>query len=429
VFNKLARKLLDNREKLQNYAASTASMVVALVAHSIGFIVLARVLGTVQFGQLTIITTFITLGLVWCGLGSGEMLRRHVARDRAAYAKALGHTIVLVGITCAIIGVVLIIGMAAFLEVTPEPGSNLVIISLFVISNTLLFSVVSLTEVIFLSHDKIKLANIVNAGSGIGRAATVLVACYGFGVTDLEHWAYWHFGFYLVVSAACIIALIPYGAPKFCVMRSEIFRGFSVSITGLLVVLRQNADILALSAVASPAIVGIYGVARRLVSTASVVSASLDRLVYSNLAIAGKNGVAATLPLVVTYAGYATILCGVTTVTLYFAAPYVPLVFGSQYASAITTVQILSGTLILTSLQWLALDALNAAEQHTPRLLAETLSGLLGTALLVVLTLNYGLPGILASVYISGILVAVALWSMLFWLARNAPNQRISSTA
>lgn len=404
------------------YASSTASMMAGIVGHSLAMIILARFLGPEQFGKLTILTTVISIGMVWIGLGSTEMLRRHVARDRSAYPTALGHLIVMVLSTSAVIGTGFAVGMSLMLEVHPDPATNTLIIVLFIISNTLFFTMVSATEIIFLSHDEVARANVVSSGAGILRAISALIACLGFGVNTLSSWAYWHFGFYLVSVILCMIALVPYGAPKLTVRTEELFKGVSVSLTGLLMMLRQNADILVLSAVAPASVVGIYGVARRLVDTASVVSASMDRLIYSQFAVAGKNGPAATLPLAMKYAGISIVLCGSASLALFILAPFLPWIFGDRYTDAIPTLQILCWILILTSLQWLACDALNASDQHRYRLMAESVAGLTGTVALIGLTFYFGLAGTLTAVYVAGTLVAIALWSTLIWLA-NRQNE------
>jgi O-antigen/teichoic acid export membrane protein len=283
-----------------------------------------------------------------------------------------------------------------------------------------MFAWISMSEQILLAHDEVGRANLVNVSSGAGRAVAAVVACYGWGVKDLSDWAWWHFGFYLVICFGCTLAIAAYGRPRMVILWRDLGRGLTIAAAGLFTFLRRNADVLVLGAVASPAVVGVYSVARRIVGTADVVSASLDRLVYSNLAVAGADGPEATLRLAARYAGIATLLCGLTSIALYVAAPWVPLIFGAQYADAVGMIRFLAWLLILTSLHNLASDALNAAEQHEKRLAAETAAGLAATALMVGLTVLYTLNGMLISIYISGMLSVGALWSTLFWLARRS---------
>jgi O-antigen/teichoic acid export membrane protein len=402
------------------YLTSTASLTVGLVAHTVGFVVLAQSLGASQFGVLTIITTVVNLGLVWSGLGSGELLRRTIARDRSRYPEVFGHAVSILIATSATIGLGIALGLAWWVPLREGFAANLALMILFVASNMTMFAWISMTEQILLAHDEVANANLVNIASGAGRAVAAIVACYGFGISQVREWVFWHFGFYAAISVGCALVIARLGAPRLGVLWHELRRGVTVSLTGQFMFLRNNADILALSAVASPAVVGIYSVARRIVGTASVVSEAIDRLVYSKLAVAGANGVAATMRLAIRYAAIASVICVATSLVLWVCAPLIPWIFGAQYASAVWATQVLAWTLVLTSLQNLASDALNAAEQHEIRLAAETGAGIVGTAVLVALTLSYALPGILAAVYVAGILTAAALWGTLLWRARTS---------
>jgi O-antigen/teichoic acid export membrane protein len=421
MLHKLKKVVAHRRASAVRYVASTGSMAVGLIAHTLGFIVLARALGASQYGVLAIITAVASFGLLWCGLGSGELMRRRVARDRSAYPEVLGHTIIILAGTTLTIGFVLSVGLAATVKVADSFAANLAIMLMFVVSNMGMFAWIGMSEQILLAHDEVGQANLVNISSGVGRAVAAVVACYGWGVHDLSDWARWHFGFYLVICIGCTVAIAAYGRPRMVILWRDLGRGLTIAAAGLFTFLRRNADVLVLGAVASPAVVGVYSVARRIVGTADVVSASLDRLVYSNLAVAGADGPEATLRLAARYAGIAALLCGLTSVALYVAAPWVPLIFGAQYADAVGITRFLAWLLILTSLHNLASDALNAAERHEKRLAAETAAGLAATALMVGLTLLYALNGMLISIYISGMLSVGALWSMLFWLARRSP--------
>jgi O-antigen/teichoic acid export membrane protein len=414
-----ARIGVQRWQMVQRYASSTAYMGISLVAHAAGLVILARALGTEQFGLLTLVTTGSNLGLTWCGLGSGEVLRRMVSRDVATYPQALGHALILVLSTGVFLSIVCALILARVVTASPNPWTNTLLIGMIVVSNILLFAWIGLAEQILLAHDRLTAANLVNLSSGAGRVIAVVLACLVFGVSTLEGYAYWHLGFYLILAIGCVVSVVPFGRPRGGILRDELKRGATISLAGLMIMLRKNVDVLMVNAIATPAMVGIYAVASRVVATASVVTASLDRLVYSNLARAGQAGPAATLAAASRYARYALGLCGVTVASLWIAAPLIPFVFGEAYRSAIPLVQILAGTLVLTSLHWLAVDALTAAERHTERLIVEVITGVVGVVGLIVLGRWFGMTGVLWSVYLSGALVVVGLWGVLYRLAQQ----------
>ena len=153
---------------------------------------------------------------------------------------------------------------------------------------------------------------------------------------------------------------------------------------------------------------------------AVVTGASLDRLVYTRLVIAGKGGPNETLKLARRYVVYAVALTGATSVTLYFIfSPLMPLIFGIHFGEAIVQLRILCWTLILTGTQNIAFDALNAADLHRTQVTISVVAGLIGSFAVGVLTLTYGVDGTYFAVYFSELFLAVSLWAGLALISRH----------
>jgi O-antigen/teichoic acid export membrane protein len=79
-------------------------LTVGIAAQSIGFIVLARWLGSDQFGHLSMITAATNLGAAWCGLGTSEAMRRRAGRDPSLYPTLLGHCLILLFVSGTVLG-------------------------------------------------------------------------------------------------------------------------------------------------------------------------------------------------------------------------------------------------------------------------------------------------------------------------------------
>jgi O-antigen/teichoic acid export membrane protein len=164
---------------------------------------------------------------------------------------------------------------------------------------------------------------------------------------------------------------------------------------------------------APPHLVGAYGVARRVIGMAVVTGASLDRLIYANLAIAGKGGASATLRLAQKYVLYAIGLTGVTSLTIFVLAPLLPWLFGKDFDDAIWILKVLCWTLVLTAVQFVAFDAINAADQHRVRLVVGTIVGIAGAVLIVGFSFAFGTTGTFIAVYLTELSMAAALWATL----------------
>jgi O-antigen/teichoic acid export membrane protein len=415
LFNFLTPKL----PMMRLLVSSTTSLLIGLVAQAIGFVILARYLGTVQFGHLVTITAVTALANTVVGFGPGEVLRRVAGRDPSRYPDALGHTILMISGTGLVLSVLVIAGMFYFAPVGVDPSEYLQILLFMVPSSVMLPSYVNLTEYVFLARNDFTRANLVNSGFGVVRALAAVVACGVFGVVSLRSWAIWWTCIHVGMCFICLAAVWRFGRPRWRVLRKEVWLGGNLAFSSFLIMLRHNVDVLVLSAVATPDFVGVYGAGRRVIGAALVVPGSFDRLIYGKLANAGKDGPSATLRLAKKYLTYSLIISAGTSVALFLVAPYAPLVFGVAFGAASDVIRILSWTVITTAVQFLAFDALNAAEHHRVSAMVSGSANVGGAALVVGLGTAFGTPGIYVALYLSDIARGGALWLALNQLARR----------
>jgi O-antigen/teichoic acid export membrane protein len=411
------KSVLDTARKglpvIRLYLSSTGLLMAGVALQSVGFIILARWLGSEQFGHLSLIAAATNLGGSWCGLGAMDTIRRRGSREPSLYPDLLGHAVILLTASGAVLTAVMTAAIALWTPIVSDPVQNFVIIALLVSSNMVLFMWITLTEVILLTHSQFTRASLFNFSFGLARTLTAILACVVFGVDSLGTWAWWNFAAFVVVSLACVWLLYPYGAPRWRVLWDEIPLGMTFGISGTMAALRQNVDLLALSAVASPQLLGAYGVTRRVLGIALVTGASLDRLLFNKFAIAGKSGPAATLALAKKWILPAIGLTTLTSAAIFVLAPVLPLLFGDGFRDVVWIIRVLCWTLVLTAIQFIAFDAINAADQHRVRVVVTTVVGLAGAVLMVGISLVVGIAGIFVAVYVTEISVAAALWATL----------------
>ncbi|MEH2544071.1 O-antigen/teichoic acid export membrane protein [Bradyrhizobium sp. AZCC 2262] len=424
VINFLRSKL----PMLRRFAGSAGSLAIGIVAQAIAFILLARYLGTVQFGHLVTVTAVTALANSWCGFGPGELLRRVVSRDRSMYPQAIGHTVLMILITGIVLSVLVVAGMMLFVPDGSDPLEYLLILSLLVPTNVIFPSYINMVENVFLARGDFKRANIVNGGSGLVRALAAVVACGFFGLSSLLSWALVWAAVHVVMCLLCVAAIWRFGRPRWRILQNEIWLGGNLALSSFFIGLRHNVDVLVLSAVTSPEFVGIYGAGRRVIGAALVVPGSFDRVIYGNLAVAGKDGAAASLKLARRYLIYSVAISGATSVALFLVAPFAPLIFGGAFGAASDVIRILAWTVITTAIQFLAFDALNASEHHKVSTIVGSIANAAGAAMVVVFGSVYGTFGIFVALYLSDITRGGALWFALHWLARRQHGETAQGT-
>ncbi|WP_407152753.1 lipopolysaccharide biosynthesis protein [Bradyrhizobium sp. ORS 86] len=404
---------------LRLLAGSISSLAIGVLAQAVAFVLLARYLGTTQFGELTTISAVTALANTWCGFGPGEVLRRIVSRDASDYPEALGHTILMILITGIVLTVLLIGGMLMFPPPDGGIGSaeRLQILLLLVPINVMFPSFFNLVENVFLAHGDFRRGNFINGGSGVARALAAVVACGLFGVTSLRDWALWWAAVHLAIGVICVIMIRRFGLPRWNILRREAWLGGNLAFSSFLIMLRHNVDVLVLSAVTSPDFVGVYGAGRRLIGAALVVPGAFDRVIYGKLAVAGKNGARASLRLATKYLPYSLLISAATSVGLFLVAPYASLVFGHAFAPASDVIRTLAWTVIPTAVQFLAFDALNAAEHHKVSTIVSGVTNTVGALMVVLLGSTYGTVGIYVALYFSDLARGGGLWTALNMLA------------
>jgi O-antigen/teichoic acid export membrane protein len=342
-----------------------------------------------------------------------DTVRRRGSREPSLYPDLLGHAVILLTASGAALTALMTAAIALWNHIVSDPVQNVVIIALLVSSNMVLFTWISLTETILLTYSQFTRANLLNFSCGLARTLAAIVACVVFDVDSLSAWAWWNFAVFVIVSLACVWLLYPYGAPRWRVLWDEIPLGATFGISGMTAALRQNVDLFALNAVAPPHLVGAYGVTRRVLGIAVVTGASLDRLLFNKFAIAGKSGPTATLAMAKKWVLPAIGLTTLTSAAIFVFAPVLALLFGEGFRDVVWIIRVLSWTLVLTAIQFLAFDAINAADQHRVRVAVTTTIGVAGAALIVGLGLAFGISGIFVGIYLVEVSTAAALWATL----------------
>jgi len=104
------------------------------------------------------------------------------------------------------------------------------------------------------------------------------------------------------------------------------------------------------------------------------------------------------------------------------SSPLLPWLFGEDFRDTIWILRVLCWTLVLTAVQFIAFDALNAADRHRTRLAVGAVVGIAGAGLIVGLSSAFGITGTFLAVYVTELSMAVALWTALKLLSDRQSN-------
>lgn len=408
---------------VMSYLASGGSLVLGSAAQLLTFAILARWLGVHEFSVFVAITAVANIAVHLCGLGAMECLVRRVARDRAIYPQMLGHNVILTvasGAALVLLGAVV---LPFFFTLSPDPVTNVAVITLMLVTNILLVRVIVLTEQIFIAHTNFASANKVVVGFAAARTVAAALACIAFGVTSVASWAVWQFLCHVLVALLCMRAIRGLGAPRYRIVREELPQGLYFSIPFILRALRQNADLLVLSLVTTAEVVASYSVARRMLESSYLSVEALNRLIYPGSARATAAGLHHALHRVRRVLAAAIVISLAAAVTVFVLAPVLPYLFGKDYLSLVGFVRSLCWVVVPLAMWSVAVEALGASGAHAARATVMGLGSIAGAGLAAWASWYAPPMGTFLSFYAIEIAMVVASWSVFLHLVRRDRRQ------
>lgn len=404
---------------VMSYAASGGSLVIGSAAQLLTFAILARGLGVHEFSLFVALTAVANIAVHMCGLGAMECLVRRVARDRAIYPDMLGHNLILTAASGVVLVLAGAVALPFFFTLSQDPATNVAAITLMLVTNIVLVRVIVLSEQIFLAHSDFASANKVVVGFALARTVAAALACLVFGVASVAGWAWWQFACHVLVALACWAAVKRLGRPHYRLVREELPLGLYFSIPFILRAVRQNADMLILSLVATAEIVSSYSVARRMLESSYLSVEALNRLIYPGSAKASAAGLHHALPRVRKVLAAATVISIAAAVAVFVLAPVLPLLFGRDFVSLVSFVRILCWVVVPLAIWSVAMEALGASGHQGVRATVMGLGSLLGAGLAALATWYAPPTGTFVSFYVIEIAMVLASWGALLRLVRR----------
>lgn len=408
-----------------SYLGSGGSLITSSLTQLITFAVLARSLGANEFALYVTLTAFTNVAVQLCGLGAQEPLTRRVAQNPADHARMMGHSLLLTAATGLVLLAAGLVALPLLVPVSPDWLINVGSIGLLLVSTVFVLRFVSLATSAYIARSQFAVANSLEIGFGLIRMAAALVGCFIFGVSTVAEWSVWFFGAHLVTALVAGWLILRLGRPRFEIVRDEVRTGILFSTQFVLRAIRQNTDIVVLGLFTSAEIVASYGVARRVLDSSYLSIEALNRLIYPGSAVALMSGFHAALGRIVRVMGAGVAIAIGVAVTVYLAAPLMPLLFGDEYSSLVAFTQIMCWVLIPVAFSSVALDAFGAAGRQDVRALIyngeNIIAALLGAAAAYVA----GAYGAFASLYAVEITVAV-IACLVLWRFVEADRARQS---
>ncbi len=386
------------------------------------FVLLARLLGTLQYGILAGAIALVSLVSQYSTMGSGLLLIRYVSPDHRHFRAYWGNVL----LSTACFGSLLVLGLhlAGHWMIG---GAGASILLLLAISDCLFGQLTTAASQVFQAFEKMKLTATLNLVTNVFR---LLLAA---GMLAFLHRASaWQWAVAsLAVSAAAVIAAFitvtkcfgwPTFEPRLLIRRAG--EGLIFAISGSTTSVYNDVDKVMLGHYGMAAANGIYSMAYRVVNIATMPIMSIQAAAFPRFFQEGVHGIAATVPLVKKILRRTIVLGVLGACGIFFIAPAMPFLLGRGFSQSVSAMRWLCLIPVFRCLHVGAGDAMAGAGYQKYRLGSQAVAAGGNFAMnLYLIPRHSWLGAAIASLLTDGGLAAMN-WTLLFWLKSRESRSR-----
>lgn len=384
------------------------------------FIVLARLLGVLDYGIVVGAFSLVMLVAQYSRLGMGTVLLRYVSGSHSRFATYWGNILMATTITSGIL--ILLLRLAAYHIL--DPASAGIVLATAVGSVFCEQLTTSATQA-FQAHQNMRMASVLGQLVPMFRALSAIGMLLALHHTTAKVWAVAS----MTASAiAAIVALIAVtarlGWPRFSphLVFKHLGEGAEYSFAASTVAAYNDLDKAILSHYGMSVANGIYGLAYRVVDVGSVPLASIQLAAEPRLFQLAETGADATIRLGRRLLWHGILVSSASTLGMFILAPVIPLVTGKGFEEAILALRWLCLIPIFRSVHQITGSVLTSLGLQRYRTVTQITAVVLNFGLNVWLIPEYGWHGAAwASLATDGTL------GILNWYVLERHNRRFMS--
>jgi O-antigen/teichoic acid export membrane protein len=412
-FVKRARKSVLVRNAGWFFAGQGLSFVV----QALYFFVLARLLGTKQFGLLAGAAALVAIVSQYSTFGSGLLFLRYVSpehsRFRLYWGNVLMSTLVLGTLLVAAVTVAgrWLVGAASVPLLFP-----------IAVGDCLFAQLGNAVGQIFQTFEKMKFSAAITLLGSVSRCLIAIAMLVTLGRASARQWAIAS----LAVSAisTCVaVAIVTrfFGLPLFSpsLLKKRLGEGFIFAISGSTTAVYNDIDKVVLSRFGMDRANGIYSMAYRVVNIGAMPVLSIVAAAFPRFFREGVKGIAATLPMARQLLSRIVLLSLGISAVMFVCAPAIPHLVGNSFAESVSALRWLCLIPFFRSFHLSAGDAIVGAGHQKFRLVSQSIAAIGNLALNLYLIPRYSWHGAAwASLATDGAL-GVMNWLALMLLSRR----------
>lgn len=403
---------------VRNSAWLFAGQGISFVVQGLYFVMLARLLGTTQYGLLAGAVALVAVVSQYSPLGSGLLFLRYVSPDHSHFRAYWGNIL----LSVLLLGGALVIGIRIAGRWLVGEASVPLLIPI-AISDCLFQQLTSCAGQIFQTFEKMKFSAALTLSSNVLRCVLAAVMLLTMKRASALQWSIASaMVSLLAVCLAVSTVTRSFGLPSFSLglFLKRAKEGFVFAISASTTAVYNDVDKVVLSHFRMDQANGIYSMAYRAVNIGTMPVMSVVGAAFPRFFREGAKGIAATVPMAKSLLRRTVVLGLGISAILFLSAPLIPHLIGSSYAESVTALRWLCLIPFLRCFHLSAGDAIAGAGHQRFRLVSQSVAAIGNLLLNLYLVPRYSWLGAAwASLATDGAL-GVMNWAALFHL-RNRP--------
>lgn len=390
------------------------------------FVLIARILHREGYGAFSGAVALVAVLAPFAGWGSGNLLVKNVARDRASFPRYWGRALAVHAVSA---GALTLLALALAALVLPH-SVPLAVVLWVALADLFFTRVLDTCYLAFQSVQRLSRTAVLGVLFAIMRLASVLVLVRVQGEPDLAAWALFYL--YATVLAAAIGTLwvsLELGMPRWDMTgwRDEFGEGFYFASSLSAQRIYMDSDKALLTRLGSLEAAGIYTAGARIVEVAFLPIYSLLAAAYARFFTSGQRGVHGTLNLSRGLLPYALAYAVAAGVGLYLFAPLLPWLIGAEFAESVEAMRWLAVVPLLMTLHRFAAESLTGAGWQARRTHIEFAAAGLNVLLNLALVPYFSWRGTAWITIVTEVLLVIALGLALRSIARGGQGHEVQT--
>jgi O-antigen/teichoic acid export membrane protein len=405
---------------VRNAAWLFAGQGLSFVVQAAYFIVLARLLGTTQYGLLSGAVALVAVVSQYSTLGSGLIFLRYVSPDHSRFRLYWGNILMSV----FVLGLFLILGLR--LSGRWLVGAASVPLLLPIAIGDCLFSQLgSCAGQVFQTFEKMKFSAALVLLSSVSRCILAVGMLLVLGKASAWQWAMASLAV-SAVSACVAFAIVTrfFGLPLFSpsLLFKRAAEGFVFAISGSTTAVYNDIDKVVLSHFGMNQANGIYSMAYRVVNIGTMPISAIVSAAFPRFFREGLKGIRATVPMARSLLKRTALLGIGISAAMFLCAPIIPHLVGKSYAESVSALRWLCLIPFFRCFHLSAGDAIAGAGHQKYRLLSQSIAAIGNLLLNLYLVPRYSWLGAAwASLATDGTLGVMNWLAIIYLSKRPAP--------